>query len=225
MKYKVIIIDLDNTLIDFDRMEVGSLTMSFDEFGIKWTKEMVDDYIDINNGLWAQLEKGNYSKEEILVLRFKELFRRYDIHIEASAMNKKYLSNMRYHVHLYDHAIEILESIQDATVVCMTNGVKSAQEAKFDEAKLYPYFDHIIISDEVGVHKPNVGIFEYMRQLVGDVSKEEMIIVGDSLTSDIKGGNNFGIKTVWFNPKGKSKFKGVHVDYEIKRLIELKEIL
>lgn len=226
MNYKVIIIDLDNTLIDFDTMEVKSLTESLEAFDVTVDKDMISDYIQINQGLWENLEKGEYTKAEILVKRFERFFKQYDLSLSPEEMNRSYLSNMANHVHMLDGAQALLDHVKGkAHIICMTNGVQSAQHTKMEKAKLYPYFDHVIVSDVVGVHKPDVGIFNHMITLIGDHQKEDMIIIGDSLTSDIKGGNNFGIKTVWYNPKSKVNVQNEPVDYEIKSLTELMDIL
>lgn len=226
MKYDLVILDLDNTLIDFDWMEVKALKEALEAFGVKHHSEMIEDYIAINNGLWADLEKGKYSKAAILTKRFDKLFEKYAIDAPSDEVNTYYLKSMKNHVMPFEGAMSLLEMLKDQTkVVCLTNGVKIAQEAKFEKAGFYPYFDQVIISDVVGIHKPDVRLFEYMADQVGMYEKSRMIIVGDSLTSDIKGGNNFGIQTVWFNPKEKSNEIGVHVDYEIKHLSELEGIL
>ena len=102
----------------------------------------------------------------------------------------------------------------------MTNGVTSSQNSKLDKGH---YFDHIIISDEVGSHKPDIAIFEHMESLIGPFDKSEMIIVGDSLTSDMTGGINYNIDTYWFNPKGLTSH--LNITHEIRHLNELFEIL
>lgn len=226
MKYKVIIIDLDNTLIDFDRMELCSLTETLKSFGEPVNDDIINSYIKINHELWEGLEKGDYTKSEILTMRFKTLFDFYNLPTDPALMNEKYLANMKNHIYMMDGAQAILDHVKGQEhIICMTNGVQSAQHAKMTTANLYPYFDHVIVSDVVGVHKPDIGIFHHMTTLIGEYPKNEMIIIGDSLTSDIRGGNNYGIKTVWYNPKGKVNKENESVDFEIKSLKELFDIL
>lgn len=226
MTYKIIIIDLDNTLIDFDHMELESLKESLSEMSIVYSEEMIKDYIKINHILWERLELGDYTKDEILTLRFEKLFKKYHIEASSATMNSIYLSNMKNHVMMMPGATELLEYVKGkATIICMTNGVQSAQHAKMTKANLYEYFDHVIVSDVVGIHKPDRGIFDHMMTLVDSCHNDEIVIIGDSLTSDIKGGNNFGIKTVWYNPNEKENQTSVKVDYEIKHLNELMLIL
>lgn len=226
MKYKTIILDLDNTLVDFDQMEHDAFKESLESFSIKFNKALFDAYVAINHGYWSDLERGLYDKETILVRRFEDLFESHDISCSAVEMNKRYLSNMANHVKLFPDSLSVLEKIKpNFTLVCLTNGVKEAQYAKLKRTGLDAYFDHVIISDEVGAHKPNPEIFEAMASRLKHKEKESMIIVGDSLTSDILGGNLYGIKTVWFNPKHKVNNIDVKVDFEIESLKEILNIV
>lgn len=226
MKYKVVIFDLDNTLIDFDAMEDGSLKSSLKALDIPYTPEMIDHYKAINQKLWKGVEKKEYLKEEILSLRFKLLFDAYNIEACAEKMHHLFLDNMVDHLYMIDYAFDILDALKHKVVlVCLTNGVKKAQVMKFKKSGLDAYFDHVIISDEVGFHKPDIEIFKYMEKLIGDYKASEMIIIGDSLSSDIQGGLNYGIETVWFNKKGIEYEDHREFDYEIRSLSDLKDIL
>ncbi len=187
---------------------------------------MLEAYRLINTKLWQSLEKGEYEKNTILNLRFDKLFRQYNLHIRGDEFNNKYLDNLSNHCYLFDHAIETLEYLSKKThLVIMTNGVQRAQKNKMQRSGLNKYFEHVIISDIVGYHKPNTKIFDYLTENIGVYKKEDMIIIGDSLSSDIKGGNNYGIDTCWFNPKSKKKDQDVSIKYEIKNLKELVDIL
>lgn len=226
MKYKVVILDLDNTLIDFDYMEVESLKHTLEHFNVTWTDEMIEDYILINQALWERLEKGEHTKEEILLLRFKTLADRYGMTIDPVQVNEMYLKGMKDHTMYMPHGKELLDAIKGKTcLVMLTNGVTIAQKGKVEKLGLDEYFDHIIISEAVKLHKPDVRIFEYMSKQIGMYDKEEMIIIGDSLTSDIQGGINYGIDTCWYNPKKKASISHVNADYTIQSLEELWQIL
>ena len=226
MKYKVVIFDLDNTLIDFDAMEDGSLKSSLKALDISYTPEMIDYYKAVNQKLWKGVEKKEYLKEEILSLRFKLLFDAYNIEASAEKMHNLFLDNMVDHLYMIDYSFDILDALKNKVLlVCLTNGVKKAQVMKFKKSGLDAYFNHVIISDEVGFHKPDLEIFKYMEKLIGNYKTSEMIIIGDSLSSDIQGGINYGIKTVWFNKKGIEYKDQRDFDYEIKCLSDLKPIL
>lgn len=224
MNYKVVIIDLDNTLIDFDYMEKCSLKHCLGSFGLPVTQEVINRYVTINQALWDGLELGQYKKSEILTLRFERLLNEFNLNGNPVDMNQTYLGGMANYLKMMDGASELLEYIKDKyTVVMMTNGVTSAQNAKLDKGHLRQYFDHILISDEVGSHKPNVKIFEHMMSLIGHFEKSEMIIIGDSLTSDMQGGINFKIDTCWYNPDKKDSDQ--KLTYTIEHLSDLLNIL
>lgn len=224
MNYKVVILDLDNTLIDFDCMEINSLKNCLKSLKLPYDDEKISAYKEINQLLWDGLERGHYKKSEILLLRFEQFLERFDLKGNPEVMNKTYLLGLADYLTMTDGAQAVLDFVKDKYVtVMMTNGVTSAQNAKLDKGQLRPYFDYIIISDEVGAHKPDVKIFDYMINLIGPYEKSEIIIVGDSLTSDIQGGINYGIDTCWYNPRGKLTDK--NITYDIKHLNELLELL
>lgn len=227
MKYKVIILDLDNTLIDFNAMELGSLNAALTSAGVEVTEDLINDYISINTEMWEGLEKGRYEKSEILIGRFEKLAKKYSLDLDPVEVNSSYLNGMADFLHFMPHAKEILEWVKESEsiVAMITNGVLSAQEAKINAGNLDQYFDEIVISDAVGYHKPQVEIFDHLMDLIGSHQKRDMIIVGDSLTSDIQGGINYGIDTCWFNPYGKKLDTDQHITYVIESLEELKEIL
>lgn len=224
MNYKVVILDLDNTLIDFDYMEKCSLKNCLQAFDLPYDDETMDTYIKINQVLWEGLELGHYKKSEILTLRFEQFLNKFDFKGDPVAMNKTYLSGMANYIQMIEGAKTVLDFVKNKFVTVMiTNGVTVAQNAKLDQAHLRPYFDHIIISDEVGAHKPTTEIFDHMTRLIGGYDKSDIIIVGDSLTSDIQGGINYGIDTCWYNPNEKTSDK--KITYTIKHLNELLQIL
>lgn len=226
MKYKVVILDLDNTLIDFDYMEVMSLKSTLEHYGIRWTQEMIKDYQIINQSLWEKLEQGAYSKEEILLKRFEILKNRYDLNYNSEQVNDRYLEGMADHTKYMPFGHELLVRLQGkCKLVMLTNGVEKAQSKKVEKLGLGEYFNEIIVSETVGLHKPDVRIFEYMEDKIGIYDKKDIIIIGDSLTSDIKGGMNYSIDTCFYNPKGKEIPDYIRVNYEISCLSELIDIL
>ncbi len=224
MKYKIIILDLDNTLIDFDRLEESLLKFIFEKYDVNGNKEYIDTFKKINKALWLDVEKGLKKRDNIVYLRFKYFLEQYNLIRDYHQMSEDYLNNMHHHVYLFDHVIETMEYLKKHfTVVMMTNGVKRVQEMKIKRSGLKKYFDEIIISEDTGYSKPHIGIFEYMEEKIGMHPKSEILIVGDSLTSDIRGGKNYGIDTCFFNIKNKKANKDV--DYEIKDIKELIDIV
>ncbi len=224
MKYNTLIIDLDNTLIDFDIMEEKSLIQAFDKNAIPYNKEILDRYYEINVKMWKDLELGLAKKSDIVVKRFEILFKEYGIEVCPVKFNKDYLSFMPENIYFIDGARKVLETIKDKyTNVLMTNGLIDVQKEKIKRLSLDDYFEYIIISGEVGYEKPNVEIYEYMENLLGGVDKNKVLAIGDSLSSDIKGGKNYGIDTCWFNKNKKNKDNDA--SYEIDSLYDLLDII
>lgn len=203
--YKLLILDLDNTLIDFDQMEINSLKACFSKNDFPSSESHLKAYKAINDRLWQAMEQGKYEKSEILTLRFEKWLRHYNLNGDPVMLNADYLNLMPNFTQFIEGAEKLLNDVKDDyQLVLMTNGVYQAQQRKIDHVGIRDYFDHIIISDQIGFHKPSVEIFDYMMTLIGNIKKEEMIILGDSLSSDIKGGNNFSIDTCWFNRNDKN---------------------
>ncbi len=224
MKYNTLIIDLDNTLIDFDLMEENSLKQAFEKNGISYSKEMLDRYYEINVKMWKDLELGLAIKSEIVVKRFEILFKEYGIDVSPSKINNDYLSFMPENIFYIDGAKKFLETIKNKyTNILMTNGLIEVQKEKIKRLSLDDYFDHIIISGEVGYEKPNIKIYEYMEKLTSDLDKNKVLAIGDSLSSDIKGGENYGVDTCWFNKNKKKKTS--NATYEIDSLYDLINII
>ncbi len=224
MKYEVLVLDLDNTLIDFDIMEERSLEAAFKDYNIEITDKLLDDYYKINKKMWEDLEKGLIEQKRLLVKRFEVLFEKYAIEVSAKDFNQKYLGNMPSNAVFLDGAEDFLVWAKDRyTLVMMTNGFKDVQRKKIKILGLEQYFDHILISGEVGYEKPMKGIYDYLFELIAEVSKEKVLVVGDSLSADVKGGNDYGLDTVWFNKRNKDMDSPAK--YEVKNIQGLYEVV
>lgn len=222
--YDVLVLDLDNTLIDFDYMEIESLKACLKAHGYPCEKAHIDVYQKINKELWEGLEKGLYRKRDILTKRFEKWLEHFTLEGSPDTLNDYYLKGMSDYLRYMPGAKRFLERIQSHyVVVLMTNGVCQAQQKKLDKGQMRRYFDHVIISDDIGFHKPQVEIYDYMMTLIGSYDKQRMLMIGDSLGSDILGGQRFGIDTCYYNPKGQSHH--AHPTYEIKHFKEMNDIL
>ena len=225
---KVILWDIDGTLLDFKMAEKAAIRKCFEvlELG-ECTDEMLAKYSVINRKYWNRLEKGEITKPEVLIGRFVEFFASEGIPTDAAeAFNKEYQQRLGETICFCDDSYELLKSLKENyKQYAVTNGTKVAQDKKLNNSGLIHIFDDVFISEVVGVEKPGVGFFEYVWEKIGHYEKEEVLIVGDSLTSDIKGGNNAGILTCWYNPKHEINDTDIHVDYEIDNLQMLTHIL
>ncbi len=227
---KILLWDLDGTINDFLATENYAIKKGFARLNLgQCTDEMVSRYSQINISYWEKLEKGEMSKHQILVNRFKDFFAEYDLPEQnADIFNKNYQIDLGDKLIFIDGALEVLQKIKKSKKIrqfVVTNGLVANQKRKLEGQELKPIFEYAFISDEVGFEKPNIEFFNAVFQKIGDIQKNQIMIIGDSLTSDIKGGNNAGIKTCWFNPNGKTNNQSVQIDYEISDLRQLLRIL
>lgn len=239
--FKVILWDIDNTLLDFDKAEVAALNKGFEEFGLgEFTEEMLKEYMVINKRRWQMLERGEMEKKEVVEGRFVEFFEGRGLPTDIAVdFNNRYQVLLGETICFRDDAYNLVKDLKGKVLQCAaSNGTKVAQTGKLKNSGLGELFDLVFISEDVGYEKPAKEFFDKalgdseewlcekgVLATVEELNLSEVIIVGDSLTSDIKGGNNAGIKTCWYNPKGHVNDKGVQVDYEIKDLHEVYKLL
>lgn len=224
--YKFVLMDLDDTLLDFHLSEAWALGKTLSFLGVEPSEETIRRYSDINDSLWKNLEQGKITRERLLVERFEILFSELGEKISAHDAWKKYESLLSQTHFLVPNAIELLESIyKNHNLYIVSNGTASVQHGRIGCSEIAKYFKEIFISQEVGINKPQKEFFDYCFERIPDFSKDKAIIVGDSLTSDIKGGNNAGISTCWYNPNHKICTDDVKINHEIKNLLQLKEIV
>lgn len=255
---KVILWDIDGTLLDFKIAERTAFVQCFEKFGIKgFSDEMLQRYSKINHTYWEKLERNEINKNEVLVGRYVEFFlkeyqlvteKKSSLRIPNEIINIEIESNQttiqqkikklavafndEYQIRLGDTAVyspygeQIVKDCKGKIKqYIVTNGTATAQHRKLKTSGLENIVDGWFISDEIGIEKPNIGFFDAVWKEIGNYQKDEVIIVGDSLTSDIRGGNNAGILTCWFNPGKNMNTYNEHVDYEITSLQQLYKIL
>ena len=225
---KLILWDVDGTLLDFEKAEYQAIKKCFEIFGLgECTDQMIARYSVINKGYWERLERKEITKPEVLVGRFQEFFAKEGIKTDCAAdFNKEYQTRLGDTICFCDDSFELVKSLKGKVKqYAVTNGTKIAQDKKLNKSGLIDLFDDVFISEDIGVEKPDVKFFQHVWDKIGTYESDEVIIVGDSLTSDMQGGNNTGILSCWYNPKGLENTKGVKVDYEIQSLQEILELL
>lgn len=225
---KVILWDIDGTLLDFEKAEKQAIRKCFEIFQLgECTDEMIRRYSVINKGYWERLERKEITKPEVLVGRFQEFFKSEGIVTDcAEKFNEEYQLRLGDTICFCDDGYELVKGLKNRVKqYAVTNGTKVAQVKKLNKSGLIDLFDAVFISEDVGIEKPDVKFFELVWDVIGQYEKDEVIIVGDSLTSDMQGGNNAGILCCWYNPKGLENTNGVKLDYEIQDLQEILEIL
>ena len=225
---KVILWDIDATLLDFLAAEKAAIRFCFEKYGLgECTDEMLGRYTVINRRYWEMLERGEMSKADILVNRFKEFFVSEGIETDCEKeFNDSYQIALGNTICFRDNGYELLKKLQGQyRQFVVTNGTFVAQERKLRKSGIGDLVEEAFISDLIGYEKPAVEFFDYVFEKIGHYGKDEVLIIGDSLTSDMQGGNNAGIVCCWYNPSHLENKKNVKIDYEIDDLWKLEEIL
>ena len=225
---KVILWDVDGTLLDFKKAEYAAIKKCFEIFKLgECTDEMIERYSIINRKYWEKLERGEITKQEVLINRFIDFFEAENIKSDcAKEFNEQYQKWLGETVCFCDNSYELMENLKGRVKqYAVTNGTKAAQDRKLSKSGLIDIFDGVFISEVVGCEKPGIKFFEYVWEQIGDYDKKEILIVGDSLTSDIQGGNNAGIMCCWYNPKNIKNETNLRIDYEIDDLQKILEII
>lgn len=228
-KITTILWDIDDTLLDFQEAEKNAIISCFNKYNLgNVTEEMLQLYSQINKKYWQKLELGQLTKSQVLLERFEEFFLLENIptHI-ASDFNDDYQIALGQNPVFKDNSYKLVMDLKRKGYkqYVITNGTKVAQYNKLKNSKLIDVMDGIFISDEIGFQKPNPKFFEHIFKILDSLKKDECIVVGDSLTSDIKGANNFDIKSCWYNPNHKPNDTDARFDYEIDNLNKLLDIL
>lgn len=226
--YKYLLWDIDGTILDFLASEEYAIKTLFKQYNIgECTDQMLKVYSEINAKNWQKLEKGEISKSFMLVERFREFFGLYEIDKSiAESFNKDYQITLGDHLVFTDNALEVLEAQKGRYILAaVTNGTKVAQTKKLTSSGLDKIFDYIFISEDVGFEKPSQEYFNHVFDIMGIVDKSKVLIIGDSLTSDMRGGINAGIDTCWYNPKNLPITTDYPITYSIHNLNELNQIL
>ena len=222
---KNLLFDLDDTLFDFHASEKESLKDTLLHFGIEPTDETVALYSEVNRGQWKLLELGKTTKPKLKIDRYRIFFEKIGANIEASLAADFYENRLSKSAILVDGATELLDVLRGKyRLYLITNGFSVIQRGRIAASGIGGYFDGIFVSEEMGADKPTLLYFDKCFAEIDGFERSESLIIGDSLTSDIKGGIAAGVKTVWYNPKGASA-ADLMPDYEIRTLAELTALL
>ena len=202
-KYSVVLFDIDDTLLDFPRSEKEALCEAFMLSGVELNEEMITVYQKINYELWKALERGEIERDELMTRRFEDFAKFYGLDIDFLKVANDYLDCLGKKIYFIEGARELLEALYGKIrMYIVTNGLAKVQNSRYKLTGFDKIFDGMFISQEVGANKPDNRFFEYVAEHIVGFEKEKTIIVGDSLSSDIAGGINFGIDTCWYSAKG-----------------------
>ena len=219
-------LDLDDTILDFHKAERIAVSKTFRAFGIEPTDEVLERYKAINIAHWKMLERGELTRAEVLVNRFRALFEEYGVVCNATAVARSYEVNLSTGHFFLPGAEEAVERLSKKyRLYLASNGTAKVQAGRMTSANLYRFFEKVFVSEEIGHNKPSKDYFEAAFAQIPGFDPARAMMVGDSLTSDILGGINAGIRTCWVNPNHAPADPKIPADYEIETLSQLEALL
>ena len=224
-RYDFVLFDADNTLFDFDRSERRALRLALAAFSIPCSPETEALYGSINSALWAMLDRGEASREWLVVERFPRPTAELRLSADPAALNRTYLDKLGEQAFLLPGAEEVCQALgEQCTLAILTNGVARAQRGRFDRSPLRELIPHLFISEEVGASKPSPAFFRPVLSALGIADPGRALMVGDNLTSDIGGAAALGLDTAWYNPRrlprsGPSPTREIHALEELLPLV------
>lgn len=224
MTYKTLLFDVDDTLLDFQDTENQALQKLFAAQGIQMTDTLKQTYQTLNHGLWQDFEKGKLTREQVTNERFGLFFATLGKMVDSAALEKQYRGFLNQGHKLLGNSDQVLaQLVPDFDAYVVTNGVSKTQYQRLKDAKLMSFFKDIFVSEDTGYQKPMKEFFDYVFARIPNVKKHETVIIGDSLSSDILGGQLAGIDTIWLNPQKKNTdgIKPTHMIESIEQLPDL----
>lgn len=226
MKYEFLLFDADHTLFDFKTGEYHALKEALITLSLPSTDYHIERYSEINVKYWKMLERGEIDKTSLMLARFVEFAREFGFDPKAQALSDLYMSNLSRQAQLFDGALELIEKLsRKYRLFIITNGVKSTQDGRFGISPITKYFEKIFISEVIGAEKPSLEFFDAVMNGIEGFEKQKAIVIGDSLSSDIKGAINVGIDCIWYNPDSKEAPQGWNITYTVRCFDEILNIL
>jgi 2-haloacid dehalogenase len=224
---KIVFLDVDGTLLDFDGYVKEALQTGFHKFHLgTYEPGVYQVFEQINTDLWEQIERGELTREELMKIRFRKIFDALGIDFDGAVFEQYFIDNLYDSAILIPGAMELVTYLAGKYPLCIaSNGPIDQQENRLRKAGLLPFMEKLFLSEQIGAAKPSPQFFDAaFRQLPG-VSPEETILIGDSLTADMAGASQYGIKTCWYNPFHKEAPSGLSLDYTVDSLGQIQNIL
>ena len=223
---RFIFLDLDDTILDFHRAERQALSRTLEHFRVAPAPAVLDRYHELNRRQWELLEEGKLTRPQVLVRRFQLLLDELGVRADPEAVCQRYEEQLAQGHFFVPGALDLLEALHTRYALYLaTNGTPEVQNSRIQSAGIARYFRNIFISEQLGAYKPSPAFFQACFRAIPDFDPAEALMVGDSLTSDIRGGSNAGLRTVWFNPHGKEPRPDIRPSYTIHALSELLPLL
>lgn len=221
--YNCLLFDVDGTLLDFRAAEQEAILETLRHFKLPSDEETAAKFSAINAALWASLERGEIQKEKLVVSRFTQLLAELSAKGDPIRMNNDFMTRLSGAAAPYPGAGELLEELAEfATLAVVTNGTAKVQTQRLKKSGLYPYFDGIFVSETLGVTKPAARFFDLALKTLGVKNKQKVLVIGDSLTADIRGGANAKLHTCWCNFNGAENNTKIQPTYTVTGFAQLK---
>ena len=228
-KYTTILFDADDTLLDFNKDETQALLKTLQNHDVPITDENIATYKEINVGLWKALEKGEIDKPTLKKVRFRLFFQKigFETTTDPFTINEEYLSNLGDGGNLLSYAKDLLNNLkaEGYDLYIVTNGIEHTQKRRLTKAGILPYFTDIFVSEAIGYQKPRKEYFDYVLSHIKEKDIGRVLLIGDSLSSDIKGAEYAGINCIWLRHDAAADCGERKPDYIIGDLREVEEIL
>ena len=222
MKYSWLLFDADGTLFDYDTAEGKALSATFKDAGLPYDAAYLDVYREINGEMWAAFERGEVTQPQLHLQRFQRMMEALGLSTDIPLFGERYLYNLGHTTDLIDGALDVVPQLaKKHRLFLITNGIPLVQHTRLSLSPIGDYFAGIVISGEVGHAKPDPRIFDAAFEGMGCPQKSEVLIIGDSLSADIRGGHAYGIDTCWYNDNGRVPDSDLPITYTIMSLYEL----
>ena len=223
-KYTWLLFDLDNTILDFG---ASSKAAFFDVLAkYELSQKDYDLYNGINHAVWVEFEKGQMTQDTLKIERWRRFGLERGLELDPTETNEAYFHHIRDNpIYVPGADLLIEDCLQEYQLAIITNGLSEVQESRLALTGLRDKIEHIIISDQIGVAKPAEAFFQYTYKKIGEPLLEDVLVIGDTLTSDIRGGLDFGTDTCWYNYYGKENHTTYRPTYEVKNMKGLRDLL
>ncbi len=221
---KYILIDIDDTLLDFQLCSRASIASVCKETGIPYSEELMRVFHKTTRELWDKIELATLTRQELAKIRFNKIFSELNIVYDGECFEELYCKALYESDISVDGARELLAWLSERFTVCAaSNAPYAQQENRLKKAGLLPYFTHLFVSESIGVQKPAREFFEYALNIL-EAAPDEVLMIGDSMSADITGAVNAGIHTCLFNRKKDTPTGDILPEYQVKRLIDITEL-
>ncbi|MGM0198551.1 YjjG family noncanonical pyrimidine nucleotidase [Enterococcus sp. DIV1314a] len=226
MCYTTLLFDVDDTLLDFQAAESQALKALFEKEGLNFTSDKEKLYKEVNEARWRAFETGEMSRDEVVNGRFGAFFQLLNHEVDSLAMEQAYREFLNEGHQLLGNSLEVVQHFAEkADLYIVTNGVSKTQFKRLEDSKLLPYFKEVIVSEDTGYQKPMIEFFEYTFAKIPNLNKAQTVIIGDSLSSDIQGGINAEIDTIWLRPDTPKTPLAIEPTHQIRQLEDLYSLL